>query len=65
MSLLLSAPSDLHALEPLLTSDDLQKILRVAERTIHRMAADGRLPAPIKLGGNRWRAEDIRRLLRS
>jgi predicted DNA-binding transcriptional regulator AlpA len=46
-------------LEPLLTTSDLQQLLKVDRRTILRMVKRGDLPRPLKLGGNRWRVEDI------
>jgi predicted DNA-binding transcriptional regulator AlpA len=47
-------------LEPLLTVDDLETLLRVDRRTISRLCKGGQLPRPLKLGGsNRWRPEDI------
>jgi excisionase family DNA binding protein len=47
-------------LEPLLTTSDLERLLKVDRRTISRLVKRGELPAPLKLGGsNRWRAEDI------
>jgi excisionase family DNA binding protein len=47
-------------LEPLLTTPDLERLLKVDRRTITRLVKRGELPAPLKLGGsNRWRAEDI------
>jgi predicted DNA-binding transcriptional regulator AlpA len=45
--------------EPLLTTSDLEQLLRVERKTITRMVRRGDLPAPLKLGGNRWRVEDI------
>ena len=47
-------------LEPLLTVEDLERMLRVDRRTIARLCKKGQLPPPLKLGGsNRWRAKDI------
>ncbi len=47
-------------LEPLLTIDDLEQLLRVNRRTVSRLCKDGKLPRPFKLGGgNRWRSRDI------
>ena len=47
-------------LEPLLTVEDLERILRVDRRTIARLCKKGQLPPPLKLGGsNRWRVKDI------
>jgi predicted DNA-binding transcriptional regulator AlpA len=47
-------------LKPLLTVDDLERLLRVDRRTISRLCKRGQLPKPLKLGGsNRWRPEDI------
>jgi predicted DNA-binding transcriptional regulator AlpA len=50
-----------HALlEPLLTVEDLERLLRVDRRTVARLCKRGQLPQPLKLGGsNRWKAEDI------
>jgi predicted DNA-binding transcriptional regulator AlpA len=47
-------------LEPLLTTSDLERLLKVDRRTITRLVKRGELPAPLKLGGsNRWRPEAI------
>jgi len=47
-------------LEPLLTVEDLERLLRVDKRTVARLCKRGQLPKPLKLGGgNRWKAEDI------
>jgi predicted DNA-binding transcriptional regulator AlpA len=47
-------------LEPLLTVEDLERLLRVDRRTVRRLWKRGQLPQPLKLGGsNRWKAEDI------
>jgi predicted DNA-binding transcriptional regulator AlpA len=47
-------------LEPLLTVEDLERLLRVDRRTVARLCKRGQLPQPLKLGGgNRWRTEDI------
>jgi predicted DNA-binding transcriptional regulator AlpA len=47
-------------LQPLLTVEDLERVLRVDRRTIARLCKKGQLPPPLKLGGsNRWRVEDI------
>ena len=51
-------------LEPLLTVDDLERILRVDRRTIARLCKKGELPPPLKLGGsNRWRVRDMEQIL--
>ena len=47
-------------LEPLLTVEDLERLLRVDRRTVARLCKRGLLPRPIKIGGsNRWKPEDI------
>ena len=47
-------------LEPLLTVDDLERLLQVDRRTIARLCKRGQLPPPLKLGGgNRWVSEEI------
>ena len=47
-------------LEPLLTVEDLERLLRVDRRTVARLCKRGQLPQPLKLGGgNRWKAEEI------
>jgi predicted DNA-binding transcriptional regulator AlpA len=51
-------------LQPLLTVEDLERLLRVDRRTVARLCKRGQLPVPLKLGGsNRWRAEDITKAL--
>ena len=48
-------------LEPLLTTSDLQRLLKVDRRTVGRLVKRGELPVPMKLGGsNRWRAPSPR-----
>ena len=41
----------------------LTRMLSISKREVERMAADGRLPPPIRLGKRmvRWRVETIRR----
>ena len=47
-------------LEPLLTVEDLERLLRVDRHTIRRLWKRGQLPAPIKVGGShRWRVRDL------
>jgi predicted DNA-binding transcriptional regulator AlpA len=51
-------------LEPLLTTEDLGRLLRVHARSIARMCKRGELPLPLKIGGqNRWKAETIEQAL--
>jgi predicted DNA-binding transcriptional regulator AlpA len=51
-------------LEPLLTVEDLERVLRVDRRTIARWCKKGLLPSPLKLGGsNRWRVRDVEQIL--
>jgi predicted DNA-binding transcriptional regulator AlpA len=51
-------------LEPLLTTSDLERLLKVDRRTITRLVKRGELPAPLKLGGsNRWRVQDIKAVI--
>jgi predicted DNA-binding transcriptional regulator AlpA len=46
--------------EPLLTVEDLERMLRINKRTVARLCKKGQLPEPLKIGGqNRWRIEDI------
>lgn len=47
-------------LEPLLTVEDLEELLRVDRRTVSRLCKRGLLPPPLKIGsGNRWCVADI------
>ena len=47
-------------LPKLLTLKQLSEILNIGMRTIARMRSDGRIPKPLKIGGNvRWSAETI------
>jgi predicted DNA-binding transcriptional regulator AlpA len=51
-------------LEPLLTVEDLERLLQVDNRTIIRLCKKGRLPAPIKVGhANRWKPDEVARAL--
>ena len=46
--------------QPLLTTSDLERLLKVDRRTVSRLVKRGELPMPMKLGGsNRWRPEEI------
>ena len=46
--------------QPLLTTSDLEQLLKVDRRTVSRLVKRGELPMPMKLGGsNRWRPEEI------
>jgi excisionase family DNA binding protein len=49
------------------TVRDVARCLSVSERTVWRWAAEGRLPAPVRLQrrSTRWRVADIRRYLDS
>jgi len=51
-------------LEPLLTKNDLQQVLRVSSRTLGRLIESGELPQPLKVGCRpRWRTGDINRFI--
>ena len=59
-----SSPTELITPEPLLTRRDLERLLKVGDRTIRRWVANGELPRPVQLGGShRWRLEDVRTFL--
>jgi len=61
MTLTALARSPLDDSVPLLTSNDLQRLLRVGDRTLRRWVDAGRLPAPVRLGrARRWQADVIR-----
>jgi predicted DNA-binding transcriptional regulator AlpA len=48
------------SLEPLLTTADLEALLKVDRRTLNRLVKRGEIPVPMKLGGsNRWRPQEI------
>jgi excisionase family DNA binding protein len=43
-----------------LTREELARALKVSGRTIARLVAQKKLPAPFKVGrGSRWRADDV------
>ena len=46
---------------PLLTVEEVARILCVSKRTIWRLVASGELPPPVKVGKRlrRWRLQDI------
>ena len=45
----------------LLTAGAVARLLQVSVRTIRRLVLEGRLIAPVKLGGCvRWRADEVR-----
>jgi excisionase family DNA binding protein len=58
MSATASLPSD----KELWTVREIARRLSVSERTVWRLAAQGVLPAPVRLGSrcSRWRAADVR-----
>ncbi len=46
----------------LITATELAQMMRVSVRTLWRLLSAGRIPAPIRIGGNaRWRVEEIDR----
>jgi hypothetical protein len=48
------------SMEPLLTVEDLERLLRVDRHTVRRLWKRGQLPVPIKVGGShRWRVRDL------
>ena len=51
------------AIEPLLSQDDLTRVLNASRRTVERMRSAGKLPKPDLLLNRmpRWRPETIRR----
>ncbi len=56
----LVADSARAPLEPLLTVEDLERLLRIDRRTVARLVQRGQLPRPLRLGGqNRWKKEDL------
>ena len=56
-------PATGHIIEPLLSIDDLARILGCSRRLMERMRSAGKVPEPdIKIGKMpRWRVETIRR----
>jgi predicted DNA-binding transcriptional regulator AlpA len=51
-------------LEPLLTTADLEALLKVDRRTLNRLVKRGEIPVPMKLGGsNRWRQAELARAI--
>lgn len=48
------------SIQATLTRKDLEAVFKVTGRTIDRLVASGRLPAPLRVGGSRrWRRGDI------
>jgi excisionase family DNA binding protein len=48
-------------LPPLMTINQLAKLLQCSTRTVARMRRAGHVPRPVKIGGAlRWRADDVR-----
>jgi excisionase family DNA binding protein len=46
----------------LASAEELATILKVSERTVWRLLSAGKLPRPIRFGGNvRWRMDDVQR----
>lgn len=52
-------------MEKLLTSEELAKILDVRVTTVRNLAAQGKIPSPLRIGRRalRWRASDIEAFL--
>lgn len=49
-----------HNLEPLLTLDDLRRILSVSASTVYRGVKAGTFPTQVRLGGRvAWKSSDI------
>lgn len=50
-----------HELRPMLVNaGELAKMLSIGERTLWRLLAEGKLIAPVRIGGNtRWRIEEV------
>ena len=47
-----------------LTTADMMAVLRCSRQTVKRMVADGRLPAPVRIGHRLlWPAEAVAKLL--
>lgn len=51
--------------EPLLTVRDAAKILKVSNRTVHQLIADGQLPSVKLVRSRRIRPEDLREFIDS
>lgn len=52
--------------QPLLTRKDLESVLKVCGRTIERLVARGRFPAPIYVGRNcRWELSKIEKYIQN
>jgi excisionase family DNA binding protein len=51
----------------MLTIRDVAFLLAVSIRTVNRLVQQGKLAAPVHLGARcvRWRAEDVRKLMKS
>ena len=50
----------------LFTADELAGVLNVSRSTVYRYEEEGKLPAPVRLGGAvRWRAAEIRDWIRA
>ncbi len=48
------------SIQATLTRRDLEAVFKVTGRTIDRLVASGKLPAPLRVGGSRrWRQGDI------
>ena len=51
-------------LDPLLTSAEVQRLLRINVTTLARLCKKRLLPPPVKVGNaNRWRVQDIKAVL--
>lgn len=49
------------AAEPLLTVEDVAKLLNIAVRTVWRRRSAGDMPSPVVIGGAvRWRPDDLK-----
>ncbi len=56
--------AEVASADRLLRAREVADMLAVSLRGVWRLASEGHIPAPIKLGGaTRWRESDLRRLL--
>jgi len=54
--------SEVVMIEKLLTAKSVGEMLSLSKRTVFRLNACGRIPAPVRIGGSvRWRQSDVER----
>jgi excisionase family DNA binding protein len=62
----LTAPEQTLNLPPLVTGEDIQRVLRCGRKKLLTMVKGGKFPAPVRVGNHlRWHREQVEQYLAS